>query len=948
MFQIERKLRCEAAAVLPSVERGIWFTGLNPQSERWRRVLVELLWLQERDPGGQAFQIRCGDAIDLIWCGSEACRCEPTLGGMPLSDRANALESAGLWLPCNASVWPPLELEPAELPEDSIHFWHPVHGLLRLEDRDRFDALGGFAFPRSSSRQWSSPPEVATRFPVIRDLRADEEPDLNAFLEQGNQDIGADADRLGEATLDDTPGALAKAKRKFLQWIDGQSSDKRDEKLEKAPQDSTESGRRKGSQPAGSHGSSSKGIGGMIQTVSRSIAERLSERLRAERERQIEKLLDWMKTDPDRALRFALPLGGDGGFRGFAMPGAKLFEQTPNFSLSGLGGGGPVDAWALRFDLQERLQASYREQLNRAKAAGQHRRAAYIAAHLLGDFRLAAVCLENGGHYSEAAVLYRDKLRQPQDAARCFAGAGQWEQAVELYRNTGELEKAGDLLREVGEEQAAIEAYEDAAARLVKSDRVLEAAELIDTKLGRRDAVLQLLWSQWPDGNEPVATATRAFELMAEQGEHEEALHRLNWLGESAGPEDALARAMIYQAVSQQTPDERVRLEAEDACRVAAVTSIEQASPMEVDQRMELVASLSDPHQLIARDARRYSDKLRQDRAASRRSEPTPIEPPERKRKRGVVSLELDRVDKATTHRLDRVVFADHLANSLRLIGMRGKHCEIVTNFSRTGDQGRVRIEGMTEELLIYQHFMTCDRPPCTLLLAGANPEGLPLPSLPPGVLSSFRSPIGEADDLVINSTGQIAGLSLNSGNVSFGRVVDGKIVHEDTLSIASRLQDIWTRYGYEALSTVRLLAVDREILLIGGEMVGRLDGHQTWIDSLRSAPKRIDASLPWTRKRFAVVDEGGVVVYWLDGDSLGVDVVAEGEYQSVKLLHGGLLLAVTEQHLELFQATRNGYVRRDSVRYESFGRIVAILPRAHQFVIVYDSGEIQYWKIAK
>ncbi|MEL6108705.1 MAG: hypothetical protein AAFU85_22085 [Planctomycetota bacterium] len=592
-------------------------------------------------------------------------------------------------------------------------------------------------------------------------------------------------------------------------------------------------------------------------------------------------------------------------------------------------------------ELQQRLQRSYHEQLERAKAAGRYRRAAYIAAHLLGDFRLAAVTLEQGGHFAEAAVLYRDKLRQSNDAARCFASAGQWEQAVQLYRDQGDLERAGDLLREVGEEAAAVKAYEDAADRLVAAGRVMDASELIDKKLDRREQVMQLLWSQWPRGLDSVTTTTRAFELLSENAEHEEVLRRLRWLGESAG-EDRLAAATIYRAVAKSTPDEAVRLEAEDACRVIAVEAIEDASPLEIDQRMELVGALDDPHGLLARDARRFADQLR-----GRRREQGLEEKTKPSSKRPSLRLELDRTELQVW---DRVVFADLLSKShLRVIGAREGETAILTTSLRDGHQSRLSLEGLHLDAAPALRFHSCDHPPATLLVSGWAPTIKSTSSLPSGILNVNLSPLGPADQVAITSTGQVAGLEIGAGGgLTLGRLVDGEIVHDQSIPMRSKFQDVVDRYGLPGLDLVRLIAVERELLMIGGEMVMRPQRDTAWTHALRAPTSMIDASLPWTRQRFAAIDEEGVVVYWLNGNAPVPEPVAEGEYQRVKLLHGGMLLAVREDAMELYQATRNGYVRCHTIDKRVPESIVAILPRPERFEVVFESGEIEHWRVVR
>ena len=58
------------------------------------------------------------------------------------------------------------------------------------------------------------------------------------------------------------------------------------------------------------------------------------------------------------------------------------------------------------------------------------------------------------------------KLNDPAAAAQAFEAAGEVDRAIELYRQTVMHEAAGDLLRRIGEEDAALAEYAAAAALL--------------------------------------------------------------------------------------------------------------------------------------------------------------------------------------------------------------------------------------------------------------------------------------------------------------------------------------------------------------------------------------------------------------------------------------------------------------------------------------------------
>ena len=58
---------------------------------------------------------------------------------------------------------------------------------------------------------------------------------------------------------------------------------------------------------------------------------------------------------------------------------------------------------------------------------------------LLGDFTNAAAALAAGKHWREAAVLYRDRLKRPDMAAKCLEQGGLWAEAIAVLRTVERL-----------------------------------------------------------------------------------------------------------------------------------------------------------------------------------------------------------------------------------------------------------------------------------------------------------------------------------------------------------------------------------------------------------------------------------------------------------------------------------------------------------------------------
>ena len=184
----------------------------------------------------------------------------------------------------------------------------------------------------------------------------------------------------------------------------------------------------------------------------------------------VRKLLhEFREGDPSRALRHAFSMApADPRHRqvgwGNQLPWSRAIYSLMDL-LSGPVRGQPIGVWRAHPDLMDELRREYRKAAEQSIQQGDFRRAAYIFGKLLGDDRMAAHTLQHGGLHRDAAILYLKKLNDPVAAAKAFEAAGAADRAIELYRQHGQHESAGDLLRRIGEEAAAVAEYLRAAER---------------------------------------------------------------------------------------------------------------------------------------------------------------------------------------------------------------------------------------------------------------------------------------------------------------------------------------------------------------------------------------------------------------------------------------------------------------------------------------------------
>lgn len=232
---------------------------------------------------------------------------------------------------------------------------------------------------------------------------------------------------------------------------------------------------------------------------------RLSERVLGEQEAALRELLRQFRAgDIERALRRApIAVPDPNAPPGRVDAGSQLANHDARYSLrdlltSGAGGGGA--AWLGGGDVWAQLAAEYRKLAEEAIRKGDIRRAAYIFGVLLRDPRQAAVVLDTGGLHRDAALIYRDKLGDKSAAAAAYERGGCWDEAIELYQELGQHEKAGDLLRKIGDETAALAMYAAACEKLASNGRYRSAGDLARTKAGNLPAAQSYYRKGWDAG----------------------------------------------------------------------------------------------------------------------------------------------------------------------------------------------------------------------------------------------------------------------------------------------------------------------------------------------------------------------------------------------------------------------------------------------------------------
>lgn len=299
------------------------------------------------------------------------------------------------------------------------------------------------------------------------------------------------------------------------------------------------------------------------------------DRLESVRERELKRLERLLDENPELGLRYALPLGGLDAGRGQAVPGGRLIDRNPVWGQRGTGG--PIDHWDVSGDQRLRLQQRYHALAQRESALGHHTRAAYIYAELIGDLRAAALALRSGRLFREAAALYRDRMRNPAEAAACLEEGGLFAEAGDAYESLGDLLAAARCRESGGNRVAATALRQRAMENLLRSGDRMAAATIAADALHAHDLALSILTDTAPAHGQALACQSRAIGLLVGRGALDQATQHLDALDtEIAWPRSMVATLRI-EALTRFTGP--ARADCDDRLRVLFAEGVLASHP---------------------------------------------------------------------------------------------------------------------------------------------------------------------------------------------------------------------------------------------------------------------------------------------------------------------------------------------------------------------------------
>lgn len=497
-----------------------------------------------------------------------------------------------LYLPVEASLQPEVSQQELDqlLRPPYTWIWHPATGLIACEKQDEYNIADFFKGDLTQQTDWDHAFPGIAFSNQLRSISLIQFPDLSTLFEQEEREIGSDQDSLDqlpkdpkESVFDNLPNPLKIPKALFAKGILSLTNHV----------------------PTRNHG-----VPNWINHLENWAGKQLFSAFRpdqSKRNREIRRLLNLLGNNPDEGLKYALPMGGEAGHRGVAPPGNTLSQRDLNVDFSNMGSGGAADYWDVPYETQLELMNRYRELATREVQLGRYRRAAYIYAHLLGDFSAAAQTLKSGRQWREAAVIYKDKLNQPRSAAECLVEGGLWAEAIAEYEELKEYETVGDLHRKLDQEDEAVEAYRRAATQFHHQKLHTSAARILEEKVHATDEAIVELESGWPHSSQARLCLNNLFEIYSRHGLHQLAQQKINHLAETdlhLGNRLPLIQFLTQTRASY--PDRTVAEHAEENSRILISRSLDHADPAQRKTLVTELGKLVPSDKLLQRDTSRY------------------------------------------------------------------------------------------------------------------------------------------------------------------------------------------------------------------------------------------------------------------------------------------------------------------------------------------------------
>lgn len=220
------------------------------------------------------------------------------------------------------------------------------------------------------------------------------------------------------------------------------------------------------------------------------------ENLSQRNQKELDKLMDLLKSNPEEALKYAIPLDNQGSTRGGTNGQFNLSKRWIDFSLFGNNfgsGSGSVNIGDHFFELQKQYLSTAQELIKQK----QYQKAAFVYMKLLKNHQMAAQTLESGDYFQEAATIYLKHVVNKSKAAECYEKGNMISDAIEIYKELNENEKVGDLYLQIHNRKEADVYFEKVVDGYKSKNQYVKASLIYKNKMMNELGGQTLLLEGW-------------------------------------------------------------------------------------------------------------------------------------------------------------------------------------------------------------------------------------------------------------------------------------------------------------------------------------------------------------------------------------------------------------------------------------------------------------------
>jgi hypothetical protein len=383
-----------------------------------------------------------------------------------------------LFIPCSTEITPSMhrtELKNILLWDKQV--FHPFIGLIGFEPKDKLDLSSLIFYQEPVNKDWSFANAGLPSKPSFNEIRI--------IQPSASELINSIKEEIGRKPLQHIP--KKEGERTFIEKM----ADTIKLGLYKVIFKILQAGPDASSANSANANSGKDGFQKLQQWLIKNIDE-----LEKRRQDEIKRLLNLFDENTNEALQYAIPLDSPYLNRGSQTSSWRLTRKPVQFNPGKLGGGGIVDSWDVGSYYMD-LRTKYLNTAQKEIEKKDFKKAAYIYAHLLGDYNSAANTLQQGKMFREAATLYKDHLKNISAAADCLEKGELYLEAIELNKEMNRVEKVGDLYSIIGQNEKAAPYYEKHIESKISVNDHLDAARVIEEKLDQKERAQEILLEGW-------------------------------------------------------------------------------------------------------------------------------------------------------------------------------------------------------------------------------------------------------------------------------------------------------------------------------------------------------------------------------------------------------------------------------------------------------------------